>query len=827
MKFSRVNPTAPRRRPVRDVLLACMLVLLLAQGLTGMLSLSALNRLASDTTADRIQLLAVQNASQIQGGLNLGKPLAQYFGLGPLLQTLQQQIPDLSGASVVLADGQVQAAVGQPLDAGVALQALYADSQGLALPDGMASAAAGVVRRHVDDGLQLAVPLTGSGDQPIGALVLQVAEVGLAQPGLLFNNALMLGASTLGAALLLIVLFRYVIPLHVLASGGRARTLAPVLVLLLAQGLYAAYTIHTFRSVWLDVTRDNSQILGQGLQKDLNRVLGYGIAPTKLRGVEQPMARLAAAFPVMQELRLTDPQGHVLARADAHGALSTQQNLPAFSPDGVLSFPLQADGQGPVLAELWVLLDPAQIRAGVRARILDAGTVAAVAVVVATELLLLLGLLMNRAFAAHGPGASGRIVGPDDSSEVGLLVRPVMFGFLFAWALPLGFLPLYARSFMATNVSMDDGQMLMALPIAVEMGCGLLTALLAGRLTDRRGWQVPVLGGIMVSVVGNLACALVDTLPGLVAARGLIGLGYGLAWMGLQGFIVVRSPPGVRGRNMASVIAGLFAGHLSGAAVGAMLMQQLGFQAVFYVAAIMLCLPLLGVLKLMWPYRGAVQRTVAAVLPVSAWRGGSATKRLLLSRDFGILLLASIVPFAIAQVGLLTYALPLYLEAHGAQASSIGRVLMLYGLCVIYLGPYMGRLADHSTRKKYWIVAGGVVGSLGLISLDFVDGLWAAALAVVLLALASCLAGAAQTPYMLALGNVQRYGAAGATSLMRAADKFGQMLGPLMVAGLFASVGMSRGLAVTGGVYLLATVVFILLAPARETVSPSSDAPGQ
>src|SRR3546814_11605730 len=90
-------------------------------------------------------------------------------------------------------------------------------------------------------------------------------------------------------------------------------------------------------------------------------------------------------------------------------------------------------------------------------------------------------------------------IGLDDQTNVGALVRPVMFGFLFAMALPLSFLPIYARSLLASADLGQSAALLMALPIAVEMGCGLLTALLAGRWTDRRGWQWPVLAGLLRS----------------------------------------------------------------------------------------------------------------------------------------------------------------------------------------------------------------------------------------------------------------------------------------------------------------------------------------
>lgn len=800
-----------RRRPLRDVLLACMLVLLLAQALIGTLSLSALNRLIADNTAERVELLARNTSAQIQTGIDLGKPLAQFFGLSVLLDDLQARAPDMLGASVVLLDGRVLASVGKAPSASSLLHALVS---GRDEGKGVTLSALGAAQQAGGGLVTVAVPLAGAEAALGGAVVLQVQPQDLRKKTLLTENLKVLALTTLGAALVLALVFRYAMPLHELAAASKTRLLVPLLVLLLAQGIYAAYTIQTFRHVWVEVTLDNTRIVGQGLQDDLNRVLGYGIAPDHLHGVERPMARLAAAFPMIGEVQLLDADGRLLNRADARGALRVAMGDDAS--DGLV-FPLSARPGGPVLAQLRILLDEGLIAAGVRARILDAGTVVAVALVAAIELFLLLALLMDRAFSAPLRAASGEPIGLDDSSQVGLVVRPVMFGFLFAMALPLSFLPLYARSLLPPESLEQGGAFLMALPIAAEMACGLLTALLAGRLTDRRGWQFPVLAGLLVSFAGNLACAWAGSLPAFIMARGLVGLGYGLTWMGLQGFIVVRSPAAYRGRNMASVIAGLFAGHLSGAAVGAMLMQQWGSGTVFVVAAILTVLPAVGVLTLMWPYRHLLSQKAVSFAAGPSLRSWTALRKLLATRDFGMLLAGCIVPFSIAQVGLLTYALPLYAEAYGATAGSVGRVLMLYGFCVIYVGPYMARLADKSAHKKHWIVAGGLVGSAGLLSLYFASGIVAAALSVLLLALASCLAGGAQTAYMLSLDNVQRYGAGGATSVMRAADKFGQMLGPLMVGGLFASLGISGGLAVTGAVYLAATLAFLMLAPRLRT----------
>jgi predicted MFS family arabinose efflux permease len=822
-----------RRRPVLEVTLACLAVLVLAQALIGALSLSALNRLVIDTTADRVEVAARQMAEDIENGLRLGKPLAQFFGLEQLLQEGTAGLDDRVGVTVMLPGGKQAASLGSTgLDDAAGASAMAGavlHPGGAVLPDGVARRASGALVATENGRVMVAVPLLGNAKEPLGALVLSTQGESKAAHAVLVRNLAVLVFVTAVVGLALAATLKYLVPPKTLVAGGRMRFVAPLVALMLAQGIYAAYTVNTFRQGWLQVTRDNVAALAQGLQRDLDRVVGYGIDLDKLRGVEAPFQRLAATFPAIREIALVDAQGRTLNRADGRGALPVAGLPPAvpMNDELTLVLPLGEKLARPQAHGSLVLRLSADVLAqGVRSRMLDAVTVVVVALVAAGEMLLLLSLLMNRGFKMPSDDREDA-AGLRDTSDIGRIARPVMFGFLFAWAMPLGFLPLYARSLPPGGLALPPN-ILLALPISVEMACGLVTALLAGRLTDRKGWQVPVLAGLAISSLGMLACAVAGSLPVFAAARGLVGLGYGLTWMGLQGFVVTRSSALYRGRNMTSVIAGLFAGHLTGAAVGAMLMEQLGFRPVFVVSAVMLAVPVAGVLVLMRPYmrHGAANPLTATtepgVVPEEARRpraGLARTMRLLFTRDFGLLLLGSVIPFSIAQVGLLSFALPLYLEAAGVAASSIGRVLMIYGLCVIYLGPLMGRFVDRSAAKKGWIVLGGIVGSLGLIGLYFNSGLAAAALAVLLLAVASCFSGASQSPYMLALPDVQDYGAGGATSVMRAADKLGQMAGPLLVGALFGTAGMGASLAITGVVYLAATFVFLAFAPGRSAAA--------
>ncbi|MFA5662655.1 MFS transporter [Castellaniella sp.] len=822
----------------RAVLVACVLVLLLSQALIGALSLSALRQLSRENTAERVGLSVDQTAGEIRIGMSLGKPLEQYFGLPLLLAGLHDSLPDLQGADVVLANGDRLAATGDSLAGTGVLKALQGAGQG----DPSAAVrmlGSGAAWQEQEGRLVVAAALRDAAGALLGAVRVQVPAAVPDRGTLIADNLRALALSTLVAFLLLLWLFRPAVIRQQEADARRFRLLLPLLVLLLAQGLYIAHTVHAFRSSWLDVAHQNTHVVGSRLQADLNRVLSHGIAANAMRDVERPMARLAAAFPLIDEIGLIDAHGNWLNRANAQGALPVGPDDRAHPVDlsahatrhgNTLLFALHGRSQAPV-AYLRIVLNDQRMAKDTWARVLDAGTVVVVALVAVFELLLLLAMLMDRALRAREHAAATDGAGHGDPVHAGRTARPVMFGFLFAMAMPVSFLPLYARSLLPSAARIPGLEILLGLPIAAEMGCGFVAALLAGRLADRRGWVQPVLAGLLIAMAGSVASSLAPSLPWLVVARALAGLGYGLTWMGLQAFIVLLSPAAHRGRNMAIVVAGLFAGYLSGAAAGAMLAQQLGALAVFLLSAGLLALPLFGVFWLMWPDRdtmparrsrlhrpGAAEAAGAAA--EGAWR---ALSRLLLSRDYGLVLLGSVIPFSVAQTGLLSYALPLYVEAMGGTTVSVGRIIMLYGLCVIYLGPPMARITDGSAHRKTWIVAGGVLGSAGLLSLYWIGGMAMVTLAVLLLAMASCLAGSAQVAYMLQLQRVQRHGLGRATSVMRAADKLGQMLGPLLMGLLLMQVSMAVGLAATGLIYLLATLAFWLLAP-QQDVRPPDDA---
>ncbi|ETH84085.1 putative membrane protein [Bordetella pertussis STO1-CHOC-0017] len=404
----------------------------------------------------------------------------------------------------------------------------------------------GSVRLVGDEAVSLGIPLAGSDGIVRAALVLGWSRDPAFMHALMWRNlqVLALVTAAVALALALALVLRRGERRRRERGGARARFVLPLVALLLAQGVYAGYTIGMFRDVWLDVVRHNAVVLATGLQRGLDRVLGYGLELHQLRGVDRLFSRTIHAYPLIGSIALVASDGRVLQEVDARGSVTGDaQRRFADDPGYTVSLPL--GGPDASRGALALRLDGGAVAAALRDRALDAATVAVVALVVAVELLLLLAVVMNRAL----PSGQGRQPSAD-GTDVGGLTRPVMFGYLFACAMPASFLPLFARSLPAANLPLPPG-LLIALPISLEMGCGLLAALMAGRLSERKGWRHAVLQGLLLSCVRFVASALAPNLAWFVSARGVVGLGYGLTWMGLQALVVSRSPPTHRGRSMA------------------------------------------------------------------------------------------------------------------------------------------------------------------------------------------------------------------------------------------------------------------------------------
>jgi len=181
--------------------------------------------------------------------------------------------------------------------------------------------------------------------------------------------------------------------------------------------------------------------------------------------------------------------------------------------------------------------------------------------------------------------------------------------------------------------------------------------------------------------------------------------------------------------------------------------------------------------------------------------------RLLTDPQALLLFVCSLMPYSIGMVGLLYYITPLYLKGLGTSQSDIGRVIMLFGLCMIFLAPRVSRLADRRKDKRFLVVGGGILAGASLLLFHFYGAFWIVPAAVFLFGVSVAISGASRNVVMLALPVSKELGASQVMGVYRSIDKLGQTLGAMVPATLMTFLEMREAMLVMGGIYLLLTVL--------------------
>lgn len=395
-------------------------------------------------------------------------------------------------------------------------------------------------------------------------------------------------------------------------------------------------------------------------------------------------------------------------------------------------------------------------------------------------------------------------------------IRPAIFLFLFGVDLSAAFIPLHMKDIYQPILDLPK-DIVLGLPISAMFLCVSFSIVIAGIWVDRRGWHEPFLVGIGMTASAMLYAWVAPNAVHFIIAMGLSGLGYGLALMASQGYVIVHADNKNKARSLAYLIAGIYAGSICGTAIGAMLAERIGYRPVFLVSSIMLYLTIGYTLLTMYhsimlgklQNRAAEQiRTMPSVSAKNYWN--------FLSNRYvlGLIFLSSL-PSAIAVIGLLNYFGPVYLDRLGVSQSIIGSVLILYSICMVYLGPYISKYIDASDNKRLFVFIGCILGGSAFFSFHFFTGLIATIVAVLILGISSCFVIASQTTYALTLDVTKQLGQGRAIGIFRASSRIGQMLGPILFGWLMVATDINQGLTYFGIAYLVTAVLFFLLTVER------------
>jgi len=812
-----------------QLLLSAILVLLLAQGFSVALIVSSFEKLYTNSLISSYSVVGRDFQRNVESALRFGKPLEKLYGIEKLMEEVKKNSQDLDNLTISLPEGKVlysiqQGQVGSTLSDKVISDALRRRFN--------SAAKAAQLHSVLHEGkYHILLPVKNRDEQWTGTLDLSFGEdiINSRVKKMILWNFKMQGLFTVIAALLTGFFLYLCVPMNVDERRLKIRIyLILFLVLGLSQITYSFFNARHFQENYMTIVRTKTLTLTSLLKDDIDYLLNKGVRIDRLIKIDVLLSEIISATPEVDKIGILDRDKRWLYLADVNGVVELHQGETQTQPlptsdyqydleDWRYSIIVPVSGKSDIEGYIRVNLSRKFIGSQVREMVYDSLTVVIISLLFVVELVIFLLIFIKRQLSTMAEDRASQLrqsverlfqdsKGQDRRETYGL-IRPGAFMYLFATALSVSFLPLHMANLYKPMLGLSR-EIILGLPISAEMFLAGIGIIIAGNMTDKRGWQNPFLYGIAATALGSFLSGTAKGALPFILYRSILGLGYGLTWMSFQGFILSTTDTSTKARGIANMAAGIFSGSICGGAAGGMLAERIGFAPVFFVAAALAFLPLLFTFFFL---RETYQKPEEISLIAQDEIGLKNIASYVFDRDIIGLILFATIPGALCFVGFLYYATPIYLKAQGLTQSNIARLIMLYAISMIYLAPLVNKYVDRSGNKKGFIAAGGIIGGLGLLVFFFYQGTAAAVFAIMMLGISSSVALAAQTVYAVDAPAAKRIGAGKAMGIYRFLQRMGQVLGPIVLGIMITQTGIEEGFAITGAAYIVLTIVFIAM----------------
>jgi MFS family permease len=414
-----------------------------------------------------------------------------------------------------------------------------------------------------------------------------------------------------------------------------------------------------------------------------------------------------------------------------------------------------------------------------------------------------------------------------DIADSPVLIRPALFLFVFAEALSISFLPLYAEEVYRPLWNLSK-EVVIGFPISAFMLFTALSFPVGGALADTLGYRKAFSIGAAITSTGLVLTGTANDIVALIIYRSIAGTGFGIVFIAAQGYIISATSVSNRAEGMAIFLSAFYGGTLCGSAMGGMVAERLGFRILFYSGAAITIISVLFIYLFMTekhgsgfntegkPEKGRLFSLLTSLLP-----SPRDFIKLLSNRNFAALTLFQSIPNKICLIGFVYYLAPLFLKSLGSGQSDIGRYIMGYSLMMILFSQAVSKWSDRHFTAKPFVFWGGILSGLSLVPFFFFTNTWMVAAGIIMLGLSHTVSVSNQAKMASQMNAVKELGIGPGLGVYRQMERLGNVIAPVLL-GLMSSIfGYSKTLAVTGIFTVLAGIIFQIVY--REESSAATD----
>ena len=748
------------------------------------INLGTFRRDCGDALFSTFSVAGRKVVTSIEYAVKYGKTIDNFFGMERALNQLRTYLPQADGVAVALPNGQVAYAIGTYG---------FKDRVGDRLSGYEQRRATEEFKRntsfnyHDTDNqsyeLYLAIRDPSDG-RWIGTLMIAASDSVIDDYVRAFERHTLILVGTLGAAAILLLGGLALLPERGRGDLGKPRSgRAALAVAALVQIAVGVTGYGAFSDAYLRTVENTTGIVENIVATDIGSVIGRGATYRSFSGIDDYFREIIAIVPHFKGMSLAVPEG-----ADLPGSLGSGQS--AAKGDLVTGRSLATDADF-VTPTLRIVIDSDFIQRNMLEVIANNVTILIISLMFIYELHAFVSRRMRLPAGTMAEGAAGWQDGAAATVRSLAGLRFLTFVLYFGMFLSASFVPVIMQTFDRGLFGLAQPQAA-AIPVSAEMLCGALAILLAGRISARLPWRTMTAAGLAIAVLGALVSGVTGDPVLFIVARGLVGAGTMTALMGLYRLIdrIRRIDPATGAYS--DLFSGMYVGVNCGAVVGSLLADAIGPHAVFLIAAVVLTLGIAQLLLLTPEPAGEAAIPPAAAVAKSD--GDTAPARRVWSDGsfLAFLLLVSVPTSACSMF--LIYYFPLFASGLGQPASTVGQAFLLYGLCIVYLGPLLSRLMRSSNvAPGLPVLASGLIMAAGLTTFALTGSLVGAFLAILLLGLSDSFGLTAQQRYLERLPVVGTHGLAVPQSYHLNARKIGQVIGPM----LFSAAAVAGGAGAT------------------------------
>ncbi len=784
-------------RKIRALFIAStLLILALALGFGAVLSSGSFKKALTESYVSSFVLNGGESVRKIEYALKYGKQLDNFFGVQSILQEVKDNNADVKNIKIMLANGNTAYSLISDA-ANSASGSLRAELMQMMRAGGKDSS-----WLVVDHQYHALVAINDPSGAPIGAMDIIFDESVIAPHANAFESSIMMMTLVVGLVAAL-VLFVTLAKMQIVdpASGNlRTRKLLTVVLMVIgmAQTVLTTQAILNFQPIYLDTVQRNHALVGQLVQKNIAKVIAKGVPYADLEKLDEWMDAIPKAMPEIESIVLTSAAPAPMFSTHRTDKLDNAQYLRGLDSKNMTRVALAADTKGHP-GEAVIALSTRYIESKNRSIIIDALTLLVSTILFSVEIVLFLGIYFHAQAVAHAnENASAAVPTEDDTS----IVRPQAFVFFLAASMSTSFLPIILKSF--EPIAGLPENIFLSLPLSIELLASIVSTLVTGVVLDRRGWRPPFLTGLLILALGTLLSALASSTAMFLLARMVVGVGYGFAWMALRGFVAAGKTAASQTTGFAGLNSGIYAGINCGVILGALLLERLSYSGIFWMSLVLTSIATVFCLCFTRNREASVQ-----TLPAQGAADGTG---LISDQGIRVFFLTVAIPVAICLM-FLNYFVPVYAKTVGITPSDVGRLFLLYGLCVVYLGPVLSRTIVRKYSAKISTGISFLLIIAGLLMFGFFPSPLTCTVAVLLLGLSDGVGLVARNNYFLSFSSVQRFGVGKSMGVLSIVTKFGQTLGPL-VFGWLSLVNMGVGM--LGLAFALALMLFMLAPQAKQ-----------